>query len=49
MGQNLYLEAAALGMGSRIIAGIRVTEVTKILGLKENQILRIAQITGPIQ
>ena len=49
MGQNLYLEAAALGMGSRIIAGIKVADVTKILGLKETQILRIAQVTGPIQ
>jgi SagB-type dehydrogenase family enzyme len=49
MGQNLYLEAAALGMGARIIAGIKVADVTKILGLKENQILRIAQLTGPIK
>jgi SagB-type dehydrogenase family enzyme len=49
MGQNLYLEAAALGMGSRIIASIKSADVTKILGLKENQILRIAQVTGPIQ
>ena len=48
MGQNLYLEAAALGMGSRIIANIKVGDVTKILGLKESQILRIAQVTGPI-
>jgi SagB-type dehydrogenase family enzyme len=48
MGQNLYLEAAALGMGSRIIANIKVADVTKILGLKESQMLRIAQVTGPI-
>ncbi|HYA32274.1 MAG TPA: nitroreductase family protein, partial [Thermodesulfovibrionales bacterium] len=48
MGQNLYLEAAALGMGSRIIANIKSADVTKILGLKESQILRIAQVTGPI-
>jgi SagB-type dehydrogenase family enzyme len=46
MGQNLYLEAAALGIGARIIAGIKVADVTKILGLNENQILRIAQLTG---
>ena len=49
MGQNLYLEAAALEMGSRIIANIKSADVTKILGLKENQILRIAQVTGPIK
>jgi SagB-type dehydrogenase family enzyme len=49
MGQNLYLEAVALGMGSRIIAGIKTDDVTKILGLKESQILRIAQLTGPIK
>ncbi len=47
MGQNLYLETAALGIGSRIIANIKVADVTKILGLKEHQILRIAQVTGP--
>jgi SagB-type dehydrogenase family enzyme len=49
MGQNLYLEAAALGMGSRIIASIKTDDVTKMLSLKESQILRIAQITGPIK
>jgi len=49
MGQNLYLEAAAQGMGSRIIANIKSADVTKILGLKESQILRIAQVTGPIK
>ena len=49
MGQNLYLEAAALGMGSRIIASIKTDDVTKILGLKESQILRVAQLTGPIK
>jgi len=49
MGQNLYLEAAALGMGSRIIASVKVDDVTKILRLKESQILRIAQVTGPIK
>ncbi|MFB3887270.1 MAG: SagB/ThcOx family dehydrogenase [Thermodesulfobacteriota bacterium] len=49
MGQNLYLESAALGMGSRIFAGVKVNEVTRILGLKESQILRIAQAAGPIK
>ena len=47
MGQNLYLEAVALGMGSRIIASVKTDEVTKILGLKESQVLRIAQLIGP--
>ena len=47
MAQDLYLEAAALGMGSRIFASVRVADVTKILGLKESQILRIAQAVGP--
>jgi SagB-type dehydrogenase family enzyme len=49
MGQNLYLEAAALGMGSRIIANIKTEDVTKILGLKDSQILRLAQVTGAIK
>ena len=49
MGQNLYLEAAALGIGSRIIASVKAADVTRILGLRENQILRFAQVTGPIK
>lgn len=49
MGQNHYLEAAALGMGSRIIANIKVDDVTKLLRLKETQVLRLAQLTGPIK
>jgi SagB-type dehydrogenase family enzyme len=49
MGQNLYFEAVALGMGSRIIASIKTDEIRKNLGLKESQILRIAQLTGPIK
>ncbi len=46
MSQDLYLESAALGMGSCIFAGAKVNDVTKILGLKESQILRIAQAAG---
>jgi SagB-type dehydrogenase family enzyme len=46
IGQNLFLEAVALGLGSCIYAGVRYEEVSKILGLKENQILRIAQAVG---
>jgi SagB-type dehydrogenase family enzyme len=47
MGQNLQLEAAALDMGSRIIANIKSADVAKMLNLKESQILRIAQVAGP--
>ena len=47
IGQNLFLEAAALGLGSCIYASVRYEEVTKALGLKDNQILRIAQAVGP--
>jgi len=47
MSQGLYLESAALGMGSCIFAGVKVNDVMNILGLKENQILRIAQAAGP--
>jgi SagB-type dehydrogenase family enzyme len=47
IGQNLFLEAVALGLGSAIYAGVRYDEVTKALGLKNNQILRIAQAVGP--
>ena len=49
MGQNLYMEAAALGMGSRIIANIKTEDLTKILSLKETQVLRLAQVTGPVK
>ena len=47
MGQALFLEAVALGMGSCIYASIRLDEVTKILRIKEDQILRLAQAVGP--
>jgi nitroreductase len=49
MGQNLFLEAAAMGMGSCIYAYVQYDFVTKALNLKENQILRIAQAVGPIK
>jgi SagB-type dehydrogenase family enzyme len=49
IGQNLFLEATALGLGSAIYAGVRFDEVTKALGLKDSQILRIAQAVGPIK
>jgi hypothetical protein len=47
MGQALFLETVALGMGSCIYANIRLEDVTKILGIKEGQILRLAQAVGP--
>jgi SagB-type dehydrogenase family enzyme len=49
MGQSLFLEAMAMGMGSCIYAYVQYDFVTKALGLKENQILRIAQVVGPVK
>jgi SagB-type dehydrogenase family enzyme len=46
MGQTLFLEAVALGLGSCIFANIAAESVAKAVGLKENQILRIAQAVG---
>jgi SagB-type dehydrogenase family enzyme len=46
MGQSLFLEAVALGLGSCIFANIAAESVAKTVGLKENQILRIAQAVG---
>lgn len=46
MGQNLYLEASALGLGSCIFASISLDRVTKALGLKGSQVLRVAQAVG---
>jgi hypothetical protein len=47
MGQALFLEAVALGMGSCIYANIRLEDVTKLLGIKEGQVIRLAQAVGP--
>lgn len=49
MGQSLFLEAVAMGMGSCIYAYVQYDTVTKALGLKETQILRIAQAVGPVK
>jgi nitroreductase len=46
MGQSLSLEAAALGLGSCIFAGMAAESVAKTISLKENQVLRIAQAVG---
>jgi len=49
MGQSLFLEAVALGLGSCIFAGVATESVSKIVGLKDNQILRIAQAVGGVR
>ena len=46
MGQSLFLEAVALGLGSCIFANISAESVAKTVGLKEDQVLRIAQAVG---
>jgi SagB-type dehydrogenase family enzyme len=46
MGQSLFLEAMGLGLGSCIFAGIAGESVSRMIGLKENQVLRIAQAVG---
>lgn len=46
IGQNLYLEATAMGLGSCIFAGVAYEPVAKTIGLKENRVLRIAQAVG---
>jgi SagB-type dehydrogenase family enzyme len=48
IGQNLFLEATALGLGSCIFAYMNTAAVTKLLGLKDNRVLRIAQAVGGI-
>jgi SagB-type dehydrogenase family enzyme len=49
MGQSLFLEATALGLGSCIFASIAAEKVVEALGLKGNQILRIAQAVGGVK
>jgi hypothetical protein len=46
MVQNTYLEAAALGLSSCVFALVRYDNVAKLMGLKSNQALRIAQAVG---
>jgi len=46
MGQSLFLEAVALGLGSCIFASIATESVAKTVGLKDSQTLRIAQAVG---
>ena len=49
MGQSLFLEAVSLGLGSCLFAYLSFEKVTKALGLKENQTLRIAQAVGGLK
>ena len=49
MGQSLFLEAVSLGLGSCIFANFPAESVAKIIGLKENQVLRIAQAVGAVK
>lgn len=49
MGQSLFLEAVSLGLGSCIFAGVATDNVSKIVGLRENQMLRIAQAVGGVK
>ncbi len=46
IGQNVFLEAVSLGLASCIFAFVQMEPVTKALGLKGNQVLRIAQSVG---
>jgi nitroreductase len=46
IGQNIFLEAAALGLASCIFERVAYDRVTKTIGLRENQVLRIAQAVG---
>jgi SagB-type dehydrogenase family enzyme len=46
IGQNIFLEATSLGLGSCIYANVNYETVAKTLGLKENQLLRIVQSVG---
>jgi len=49
MGQSLFLEAVSLGLGSCIFANFPAESVAKTIGLKENQVLRIAQAVGAVK
>jgi nitroreductase len=48
MMENIYLEAANLGLGAVIFEGL-ADDTAKILGLTENQVVRIAQAVGGIK
>lgn len=46
IGQNLFLEATAMGLASCIFAYANIDKVSKTIGLKDNQVLRMAQAVG---
>jgi nitroreductase len=46
MVQDTYLEAASLGLSACVFALVRYDNVSKLMGLKSNQSLRIAQAVG---
>jgi nitroreductase len=49
MGQSLFLEATALGLGSCIFAFLAREDVSKALGLTTKQLLRVAQAVGGVK
>jgi SagB-type dehydrogenase family enzyme len=49
MVQNVYLEAAALGLGSCVFAMAHSDNITKALKLKSSQKYRITQAVGPLR
>jgi SagB-type dehydrogenase family enzyme len=49
MVQDLYLMAAALDLGSCVFALVKYDKVAKALGLKDRQVLRIAQAVGKVK
>ncbi len=49
MVQNVYLEAAQLDLGCVVFAIVRYDKVSKAIGLKSNERLRIAQAVGPLR
>ena len=49
MVQNLYLQAAAMGLGACVFGLVRYENVAKKLGLKPSQLVRIAQAAGPLE
>ena len=49
MVQDVYLEAAALGLGCCVFAIVHNEKVSKTLGLKNSQTFRLAQAVGPLR
>jgi len=46
IGQNLFLQATAMGLASCIFAYANMDKVSKAIGLKEHQVFRMAQAVG---